>query len=595
MVQRCAVHRVVPALADRAAEELGIGEQASHLDLADLAPRFTFKEVDQQIISRLARGVEDRTLVDADVQSMVRRRSAGQTWSSQFQHHYKAISAASTALASIDALDLDLATPAEGVRRYTEQWYAIDQAYRLFMWNIGRMESVGMLDSLRDTVEALYMTHYVKPLGDTWQRQIDTLDQWHISGVAGQTGFFTERVQKPYLDKGQKIVVVISDGLRYEVGEELSRRIREKDRFTADLTHMLSTFPSYTQLGMAALLPHETLSFTDGNKAFVQIDSGPSDGTKNRTAILSRFDGSAIQATDFMKLNLSDAREFIKANRVAYIYHNQIDKAGDSASTETTVFRETESAINELVLLVQRLMNANVSNVLITSDHGFLYQERPLEESEYLSVKPHGDELLFINHRFVLGRDLKRTDSFTTFTSKQLAMSGDVEAQVPKSIHRIRIPGSGVRYVHGGTALQEIVVPVIAVNKKRTSDRREVAVRIMTDTDRISTGQVTVTLYQEEPVTEKVQARTLIAGLYAGETLISNEVTVVCSATSVEPRDRYNPVTLVLAQEAGAFDGGTVELRLAEPVGTGERRPYPNTVRFTLTPRTFERDFDFDF
>ena len=243
---------------------------------------------------------------------------------------------------------------------------------------------------------------------------------------------------------------------------------------------------------------------------------------------------------------------------------------------------------------MKKLVNANVNNILVTADHGFLYRATELATHDYLSVEPHGDEFVSINHRFVLGRGLTRDPAFTTFTSAQLAMTGDIEAQVPASNHRIRTAGSGVRYVHGGASLQEIVIPVLAVNKSRTSDLRRVSVRIMPETDRITTGQITVMLYQQEPVTEKVKARRLIAGLYAGQTLISDEVAVDCSQTSQEGRDRFFPITLVLSKEADAHNGKEVELRLQESVGVSQRRPYPDKARFTLV-RTFMSDFGNDF
>ena len=49
----------------------------------------------------------------------------------------------------------------------------------------------------------------------------------------------------------------------------------------------------------------------------------------------------------------------------------------------------------------------------------------------------------------------------------QLGLQSDLEVQIPKSIHRLRLAGGGTRFVHGGATLQEIVVPVLAINKKR--------------------------------------------------------------------------------------------------------------------------------
>ena len=95
--------------------------------------------------------------------------------------------------------------------------------------------------------------------------------------------------------------------------------------------------------------------------------------------------------------------------------------------------------------------------------------------------------------------------------------------------------------VHGGATLQEVVVPVLAIRKKRKSDTRLVNVQILPDTDKITTGQLVVKLFQSEPVSDKVQARTLRAGLFVGETLISNDPPpeMTFDSPSLDQRDRY--------------------------------------------------------
>ncbi|QPL04896.1 MULTISPECIES: BREX-1 system phosphatase PglZ type A [Actinomyces] len=583
------------ALATHAATELAIADRMTDLELGDLLPRTTFPEADQEIIRRLAQGIESRTLPDKQVQEAVQRRTTS-IWYHDVHHAYEALAAASTLLSLACAGAWDMSSPADGVERYAKEWYAVDQAYRRFHRNLDQADTdlTASFDPLTSQVERAYLNDYLDPLGRAWQQQVNTMERWEISGIPSARSFFSAKVNAHWLSKGRKGVVIISDALRYEVAEELGRRIRNEDRFTAELTPMLSCLPSYTQLGMACLLPHTTLAFTD--RANVEVDGAPSDGTNNRATILAAVGSTAIQAKDLLSMRPAETRDLVKSHHVLYVFHNQIDATGDKQPTETDTFRACDDAIAELIKVMKKLANANVNNILITADHGFLYQDTPLAEHNYLSVKPHGDTLLSVNHRFVLGRGLKRDQAFTTFTSAQLGMTGDIEVQVPASVHRIRAAGSGVRYVHGGASLQEIVIPVLAVNKRRTSDTRQVPVKIMPETDRITTGQITVMLYQQEPVTEKVKARRLIAGLYAGQTLISDEVTVDCSQTSEEGRDRFFPVTLVLSTEADAYNGTKVELRLHEPVGISQRRPYPDKARFTLV-RTFTSDFgnDFDF
>lgn len=579
-------------LAERAAELLGIAERVAGFDLPELLGRRTFPLVDQELVRRLAQQVQERSLTDKEVQEAVQSRAA-LPWYGEFKPGYEVVSAASTLLTRIGSGSWNMSSLQDAFDRYTQQWFIIDQAYRQFNRYLDLYEPDSALDTLKTAVETAYIRDFLTPLGQVWRRHVESMEQWEINSIPSATSFFTDQVSRPWLDKGKKIVIIISDALRYEVGEELARRISQEDRFTARLSAMLSVLPSYTQLGMAALLPHASLAFTDDGS--VEVDGTPSAGTENRARLLTPVGGSAIQANVLFSMKPGKTRELIKSHQLLYVYHNQIDATGDKQPTEPDTFRACEDAIKDLVRLVKKLANANVNNILITADHGFLYQDSRLQKQDYLSVKPHGEALLQVNHRFVLGRGLKRDAAFITFSPHQLRMSGDIEAQVPGSIHRIRATGSGTRFVHGGASLQEVVVPVIAVNKRRSSDTYQTPVKIVTETDKITTGQITVMLFQQEPVSEKVKSRRLIAGLYAGDTLISDEVTVDCSQVSPETRDRFFPLTLALSKDADAFNGNTIELRLYEPVGS-QRRPYGEKARFTLS-RTFTSDFgaDFDF
>ena len=96
------------------------------------------------------------------------------------------------------------------------------------------------------------------------------------------------------------------------------------------------------------------------------------------------------------------------------------------------------------------------------------------------------------------------------FTAEQLGLAGDLELVIPKSINRFRKSGAAVRFMHGGCTLQEIVVPVIEVNKRRTSDVSHVEVDLLPGSSSvISSGQLAVAFYQTGPVTDKVQPRKL--------------------------------------------------------------------------------------
>ncbi|MEZ5311011.1 MAG: BREX-1 system phosphatase PglZ type A, partial [Microthrixaceae bacterium] len=323
-------------------------------------------------------------------------------------------------------------------------------------------------------------------------------------------------------------------------------------------------------------------------------DDQPTQGTGPRSKVLEAIGGTAIQAEDFKALSPDERRELFKNHRVLYLYHNRIDATGDKPGTERQVFEAVEDTLRDLVDLVKKAANANATNLFVTADHGFLFQDDEPPDQFFLSQKPQGDDILVMNRRYVLGHGLKVDDAFTTFNSAQLDLDGDIEVQIPKSIHRLRLAGGGSRFVHGGATLQEVVVPVLAVKKKRKSDTRFVNVKVLPETDKITTGQLVVKLFQSESVSDKVQARVLRAGLFVGETLISNDPQpeLTFDSASEEQRDRYQSVQLLLNQDANGFNNRAVEFRLEERIpNTNHWRVYEKAI-YTLK-RSFTSDFDF--
>ena len=364
--------------------------------------------------------------------------------------------------------------------------------------------------------------------------------------------------------------------MRYEIAEELGSRIRKEDKFDADLTSVLGVLPSYTQLGMAALLPHTTIGHS-GMKDQVLVDGTPSGGIANRNRLLEKVNGFAIQAEEFVSLDREAMREMVKSNQVLYIYQNIIDATGDKAITETGVFEATERTILELISLVKRITSVNGTNIFITSDHGFLYQDAGLDDTYFLSVTAQANEIVYQGRRFVLGNGLKRDNAFKTFAASQLGLEGDLEVQVPKSIQRLRLQGSGSRFVHGGASLQEIVVPVLAISRQRKSDISSVRVEILPESGVITTGQIAVKVFQTEPITDKIQAISLRAGLYIGEELLSNQLTILYDQKTEEKRDRILIIPLLLTTEAFRLEEqipNTNQWRIHQKVAYTLRRPF---------------------
>ncbi|MFZ6028021.1 MAG: hypothetical protein ACOYYS_09920 [Chloroflexota bacterium] len=134
-----------------------------------------------------------------------------------------------------------------------------------------------------------------------------------------------------------------------------------------------------------------------------------------------------------------------------------------------------------------------------------------------------------------------------------------MEIGLPKSIHRLRLKGSGSHYLHGGASLQEVVVPALRINKKRESELTQVSVSILRGAvSLIASGQFSVTFYQSEPVSDKVQPHTLHTALYTlGGEPISERNELVFNLTDEDPRKRELSVRFLLTRAADQANNQT--------------------------------------
>ena len=581
-------------LSGECAEILGIDQDLAKRDFRDLIELDYFRRIDLQIIEDLVRGITARTLSSGDVALWVRQRRQSH-WYQEFRHLYEAVDFAAQFFHTLDEATLTMESMADGVQRYCHFWFRLDQMYRKFTFHVRCSGETSLMGMLTDQVENLYSNNYLLKVNNHWQSFVDEAGKWDATPIMLQKNFF-ERHVRPFLQKDKKIYVIISDAFRYEIGDEFLSLIRQEDRYEATLEPALAMLPSYTQLGMAALLPNTELALQDNDSGTVLVGGLSSQGIANRRKILEKTisqRATALKAEELMALNKEDCRAFLRDHDVIYIYHNRIDTTGDKRESEERVFEAVEETLQELIRLVKKLTGANASNMLVTADHGFIYQNRAILESDFVGSDAVGDQILFRDRRFVLGKGLQEVSSLRKFQSSELGLSGEMEVQIPKSINRLRLKGSGSRFVHGGASLQEVVIPLIKINKKRQSDISAVEVDILRGSSMVITsGQLAVAFYQAQPVTDKVQPRKLRAGIYtqAGE-LISDCHELTFDLTSENPRERELQVRFVLTRKADNANNQEVILLLDEKLtGTSHYKEY-KSLRY-LMRRSFTSDFD---
>jgi uncharacterized protein (TIGR02687 family) len=582
-------------LSERADGMLNISAALNQIeDVRPLLPVQTYRRIDLKILADLRDCLVTGTLAPTEVRQRSDARSQLH-WARHdqgIQSLYRALSIAAELVETFPKLDLTIESFDAGLEKYASTWWRADQLYRKFIAHLNSSGQTALLEKLAARIEGIYVNEFVSKLAQRWQEWVDRCTQW-TSSVPSQREL-VPRFLQPQIAEGRKVFVIVSDALRFEVAREVVENILREERWTADLKPALGVLPSFTQLGMAALLPHKTLGFTPEGKTIL-ADGVNTVGTEARGKILAGgFGGraTAISAEAFLGLNSkTDGRDLAKANDVVFIYHNVIDAVGDKRDTEHRTCSEVESAIEEIIKLLKKAAAMNVSHFVITADHGFLYQNEALAEGDFLAI-PQPAGVLQYQRRFIVAPAVGDDVRLKRFTAQQLGLDGNLQFAFPKGIQRLRLQGSGSRYVHGGTTLQEIVVPVIEVKKLRADDIVRVDVDIIRSGQQITTGQVTITFLQSEPAGEKCLPRELRAAFYSRTGVPISDVRALKFDSSAEDaRQRERREQFIFGREADAFNQQEVILRLDEQVaGTTQFAPY-REFAFKLR-RAFESDFD---
>lgn len=558
------------------AKELNLGSVLAGLTAEDLAESMTFEDAERRIVKDL----KDRIIAGAgasmeSVTTLIARRRDGH-WASRVlalgNDSTKALAASYDALEAAARFfevksgynsGFSFASAEAALAQYQSDLFRLDQLYRRFNYAADAVEPMGwaVLHELRDRIEAVYSGWFVPQLGSAWAKVLEgesgLLASWKVLGMANQQDFFNEWAAPLFEGGAKRIFVVISDAFRYEVAEELVQDINSKSRFKAKLGSQLGVLPSYTSLGMAALLPHETLAYKFNSNLDVMADGQPVATIEQRSNHLAKFGGVAIKAEELLALGKDKGREFVRDRRLVYVYHDRIDLIGDKQGSETKTFEAAADTLTELSQMVGFIINSlNGSTVLVTADHGFIYQESPLEEADKstLDTKPEGT--LRAKKRYLLGQGIGASSKAwcgNTALTAGTTPEGSLDFWVPKGASRFHFAG-GARFVHGSAMPQEIVVPVITVRESESDHAKTRAVEfsLLGASNKVVTNTQRFEFIQTEPVSERVLPRTVLVGIRDGEKLISDEQKLTFDSDSQLLDERKRSVFMTIL--SGTYD-----------------------------------------
>lgn len=504
-------------------DELKLPKRFMKLEVDDLVDTECFPCLHEVILIKLMTEISDH-IIDVDVikRTVEKRRTC--IWYEEVKDFYEGI----LQVANMQEFFKEHTTgfhSAEAKRvwkEYTDEYYKMDTYYRLFHKSYGESLKAfnpnlhDLFSHVMEKVEGLYTNWFLGQLGGNWASVCaDELAQYgKILEIPQQTDFYRSKVK----NADSRVFVIISDALRYEVAATLTEQLRRETQSKVDLNSMQGIFPTITKFGMAALLPHEQLSAEQHGDIIKVLADGQSTDSNYRDKVLKAANPNsiAVKYNDIITAKRADRSAMVKGQEVVYIYHDTIDEASHTA--DTMVFPACDDAIVELKNLVRIIVNDfGATNIILTSDHGFLYTYSPLKEDDKLDKSGFINRIVEYGRRFAIM--MKGENPEYLQKVKFLDDATEYDAFSPMGNVRIKMNGGGLSFVHGGTSLQEMVVPVIEYHYLRNNskeyqrnkhkyDTKPVELGLLSATHKVSNMIFSLNFYQKEPVGDNREAAT---------------------------------------------------------------------------------------
>ena len=576
--------------------EMKVPQLLMDIPLENVVYLDSFAEFDENLISWIISKIEDDMLdekidgMTIDAIALLRMKSSYH-YSEKYGNWYQMLYHGYLALKKISLYEYKPVL-GEVIGDYAEKTYQIDTHYRKFYYYLDRLGLQENSEKIRDLVENIYTNKYLNDLSYKWNQTLSD-DAYNTYAGRRESDFFADFVRPFMKEDGRagRVVVIISDGMRYECARELFDELNLDPKCDARMDHMLSVLPSETTLGMASLLPNKEIKVTDQMEIVVDgVVCGSS--LADREKILKKtVPRSACYRFDaVMQAKQAEIRDMFQDKDVVYIYQDQIDARGEKQPTENEVFHACAEAVGEIHTLINRL-TGYISNTrfLVTADHGFIYKRDKLAESDKIAADK--SEVSFVNKRYLLSMEKLNDNALISRTLRYLYALNEVYVSTPVGADIIRSPGGGQNYVHGGSTLQEMVVPVIKVKTARgKQDTGSVTVELSTFNNRITEVTFRLDFMQMEAVTDVLKPVFLLAYFVDEEgNKISFDVPIVAKEMSADPRDRL--MTEKFTLKGGRYTRGRDYYLVLVPMdkASGEKQP-PDTSGKEYRRYKFEID-----
>jgi len=378
-------------------------------------------------------------------------------WSNEGEINiWKALDLAGGILRAIDQAFSEMTkvnTTSEMVKRYTDDWWKIDNDYRKFRL---QTDADGQLQTLSRCVRTIYRD-YQNQLNENFLNLISKQKDLSIHDFQKQSDFWGKVASSK-----KKRAIILVDALRFELSQDLMCKCKKSMR-DAEIScePLIASLPTLTPIGMSFLIPARDIKI-DVEDSNWQVQSNDSAGNlallSERKKLIKKHHTKAA----FFNLQdlISGSNVDLEQGNPIVVFTRELDCLGHDSGLLNLSLNYFGEYLNGLSKAIKSLTVSGIEEVHIVSDHGFIITEDIIEADKIPLDK--NISILYAGHRCIVGKSLPGNLGVIF----DLPSSDGLKYCVPKSSGIFRKSGS-CEFIHGGISLQEIVIPHIKIVTKR--------------------------------------------------------------------------------------------------------------------------------
>ncbi len=339
----------------------------------------------------------------------------------------------------------------------TNNWWKIDLLYRKVQEDYSLIDD--FITRLLNFVDKKYYYQYLKPLNEEISNIIENKHDYEFKTDI-QLDFWSKYIS----NSNKKTAVVIVDALRYEMGKEIFSMLDEIEHKA--ITPLIASIPTVTEFGMASLLPNgNTKLILNEQNGAINITDGNFNHPLNNKSDRIRFfleisDGNGVvkNLNEIVDIPINSLKNEFEGKDRILIFSNEIDEAGHIEDSSIQMF---PGLLNKIQSAIKKLVQVDIEKIVIVADHGFILTSG-LEEWMKVDISRDMDNVVK-KRRYTISRN-KVEGNYITKSAYSINYDGNFYFNFSRGINVFPVSG-GTKFHHGGISLQELLVPVIVIEK----------------------------------------------------------------------------------------------------------------------------------